>query len=109
MAYLTGSAITALKGRHAHIISICGATIALGFAAFLMIAPIAGRLYLPVCATDHVNNTLNNIKGYTGFIFAVDIHLYRCAYTIHNLKLSKNVKSTSVPFLDIKNTNFSVQ
>ncbi len=83
--------------------------VALGFAAFLLIALIAGRLYLPVWATDHVNKTLNNIKGYTGSISDVDIHLYRGAYTIHDLKLSKKVKDIPVPFLDIEKTDFSLQ
>lgn len=44
--------------RHKHL----GQNVALGFAAVLL---MAGRLYLPVWVTDHVNNTLNSIKGYT--------------------------------------------
>lgn len=83
--------------------------VAIVFAAVLIIALIAGRIYLPVWVTDHVNKTLNTIDGYSGSISDVDIHLYRGAYTIHDLKLNKKVKDIPVPFLDIKTTDFSVQ
>lgn len=81
----------------------------LGIAAFLIIALIAGRIYLPFWVTDYVNKTLDNIPGYSGSISDVDIALFRGAYVIHDLKLNKKVKDIPVPFLDIEQTDLSLQ
>ncbi|HEU4838591.1 MAG TPA: DUF748 domain-containing protein [Micavibrio sp.] len=83
--------------------------IGLGFAIILIAALIGARLYLPVWATDYVNRTLENIPGYTGSISDVDIHLYRGAYTIHDLKLFKKTRGIPVPFLDFKSSDLSIQ
>ena len=83
--------------------------IGLGFAILLAAALIGARLYLPVWATGYVNRTLENIPGYTGSISDVDIHLYRGAYTIHDLKLFKKSKGIPVPFLDFKSSDLSIQ
>ncbi len=76
---------------------------------FIIAVLIAGRLYLPFWVKDYANETLNNIKGYSGSIEAVDIHLYRSAYTIHGLKLDKKAKDIPVPFLSIDQTDLSLQ
>lgn len=83
--------------------------ITLGIILFIAAALIGARIYLPFWVTDYVNKTLANIPGYTGSISDVDIHLYRGAYTIHDLTLKKKVKDIPVPFLDIKTTDFSLQ
>jgi hypothetical protein len=83
--------------------------IVLGFAILLAALLIGARLYLPVWATGYVNRTLENIPGYTGSISDVDIHLYRGAYTIHDLKLFKKTKGIPVPFLDFKSSDLSIQ
>lgn len=81
----------------------------IGIIAFIALALIAGRIYLPIWATDYVNKTLDNIPGYTGSISDVDIHLYRGAYTIDDLKILKKNGNIPVPFVDIKKTDFSLQ
>lgn len=80
-----------------------------GFLLLLMVALIAGRLYLPIWLTDYVNKTLNNIPGYRGGVTAIDVHLYRGAYTIHGLKLNKLNAGVPVPFLDINTVDLSLQ
>lgn len=81
----------------------------LGLVIFLAAALIGARIYLPFWVTDYVNKTIDAIPGYSGSISGVDIHLYRGAYTIHNLKLYKNTKGIPVPFLDFKSSDLSLQ
>jgi len=83
--------------------------IGLGFLILIAALLIGGRIYLPIWVTDYVNKTLQNIPDYTGSISDVDIHLYRGAYTIHDLKLFKKSKGIPVPFLDFKSSDLSVQ
>ncbi len=83
--------------------------IGVGFIVLAVALLIAARAYLPIWVTDYVNKTLANIPGYTGSIRDVDIHLYRGAYTIYDLKLFKKDKGIPVPFLDFKSSDLSVQ
>ncbi len=83
--------------------------IVVGVLVFVAVVLIAARIYLPYWVTDYVNKTIDNIPGYTGSISDVDIHLYRGAYTIHNLTLNKKTNDIPVPFLDIKSTDLSLQ
>jgi hypothetical protein len=83
--------------------------ITLALVAILLVALIAGRIYLPVYVTNYVNRTLDNIPGYTGSISDVDIALFRGAYVIHDLKLLRKVKDIPVPFIDIKKSDLSIQ
>lgn len=83
--------------------------IILGIVVILVAALIAGRIYLPFWLTDYVNNVLNNIKGYKGSIVDVDVHLYRGAYTIHKLKISKENNGVPVPFFESELIDLSLQ
>jgi hypothetical protein len=67
------------------------------------------RIYLPFWVKDHVNETLNNIQGYSGSVADIDLALYRGAYVIHKLKLNKQDKNIPVPFLDIDKIDLSLQ
>jgi hypothetical protein len=80
-----------------------------GVVLFLIVALIAGRIYLPYWLTDYVNKTLDNIPGYTGSISDVDVALLRGAYTIDDLKIMKKEGGIPVPFVDIKKTDLSLQ
>lgn len=82
---------------------------AIAFVVVLVIALIAGRLYLPIWLKDYVNEQLNNIKGYRGGVDAIDVHLYRGAYSIRGLKLNKLNAGVPVPFLAIDTTDLSLQ
>ena len=75
----------------------------------LGLALLAGRIYLPIWLTGYVNKTLQNIDGYTGSVRDVDVALIRGAYTIHDLKLLKEVQGIPTPFLDFKSTDLSLQ
>lgn len=77
----------------------------LGVFALLIMA----RMALPFAVTDYVNRVINRIDGYSGSISDVDIHLYRGAYTIYDLKIFKDNGNIPVPFVDIAVTDFSVE
>jgi len=70
---------------------------------------IAGRIYLPYFVTDYVNKVLDDVPGYSGSISDVDIHLYRGAYKIYDLKMVKTDGDVQVPFVDIPEIDLSVQ
>lgn len=70
---------------------------------------VVARIALPFVVTDYVNRVINRIDGYSGSISDVDIHLYRGAYTIYDLKLFKNNGDIPVPFIDIALVDFSVE
>ena len=80
-----------------------------GLILLVVVALIAGRLYLPIWLTDYVNKTLNNIPGYRGGVQTIDVHLYRGAYQIHGLTLKKVNAGVPVPFLDIATVDLSLQ
>lgn len=77
--------------------------------AVLVIALIAARIYLGVWLLGYVNKTLANIDGYHGSVEDIDIALYRGAYRIHNLKITKKNGNIPAPFVDIKTIDLSLQ
>jgi len=75
----------------------------------IIIALIAGRLYLPTWLAGYLNEQLANMNGYSGSVEDVDIHLYRGAYTIHKLTIKKNEGKIPVPFFDVETADISVE
>jgi len=70
---------------------------------------IALRLLMPVLVKKYVNDVLADIPGYYGHVNDIDIALYRGAYVIDNLELSKVEAGSKVPFLDFKQTDISIE
>ena len=70
---------------------------------------IALRLLMPVLVKKYVNDVLADIPGYYGHVDDIDIALYRGAYVIDNLELSKVEAGSKVPFLDFKQTDISIE
>lgn len=99
------AAPTSTKVRHRHTIR----KVLFGFFVLLLVALVAVRAYLPIYITDYVNKTLDNIPGYSGSISDVDLALYRGAYVIKDLKISKDGKDIPIPFVDIRRIDFSVE
>ena len=66
-------------------------------------------IYLDIWTTKYVNRVLGTIPGYQGSVSDVNVHLYRGAYQIHDLKLSKLNGKIPTPFIDIKLVDLSVQ
>jgi len=66
--------------------------------AGLLVLGVAGRALLPWFVRDFVNRTLDRGQLYSGHIGKVGIHLWRGAYSIHDVRLSKTTGNVPVPF-----------
>lgn len=67
------------------------------------------RLFLPTIVKNYVNGVLSDIPGYYGQVEDIDIALIRGAYVIRGLYLNKVDADSQVPYIDLPNTDISVQ
>jgi len=70
---------------------------------------VVGRLVMPYAVKHYVNRKLQQLPGYGGSVGDVDIHLYRGAYTIHDVNVMKKTNNISIPFVKADRVDFSVQ
>jgi len=75
----------------------------------LIVLLCVARLFLPWFVRDYVNRTLDRNPMYSGTIGPVDIHLFRGAYAIRDVKLNKTTGNVPVPFFSAKRLSFAVQ
>lgn len=68
-----------------------------------------GRALLPGFVRDYVNRTLDQNPLYAGRIGAVTIHLWRGAYAIEDIRISKTTGNVPVPLFAAKRVDFAVQ
>lgn len=66
------------------------------------------RAALPYGVKWYVNRVLDENPDYDGQIGDVDIHLWRGAYSIDDLKIIKTTGKARIPFLDIRKVDLSV-
>lgn len=67
------------------------------------------RLLLPYGVKNYVNGVLADLPGYYGHVSDIDISLIRGAYVIHGLYLNKVDAGSEVPFLDLEQTDISIE
>lgn len=70
---------------------------------------LLARILLPYFLERYVNQVLNDIPGYTGFVEDIDLALYRGAYIIEGLHLQKVDAELSTPFLIIPKSDISIE
>jgi hypothetical protein len=68
-----------------------------------------GRAIMPWAVRDYVNRTLDKNPLYAGEIGEVEIHLWRGAYAIDDVRISKTTASVPVPFFAAKRVDFAIQ
>ena len=68
-----------------------------------------GRALMPWAVRDYVNRTLDKNPLYAGEIGEVEIHLWRGAYAIDDVRISKTTASVPVPFFAAKRVDFAIQ
>ncbi len=68
-----------------------------------------GRAMLPNFVRAYVNRTLNRSLLYAGKIGEVQIHLWRGAYSIFDVRLSKKTGDVPVPLFAAQRVDFSIQ
>jgi len=69
---------------------------------------VIGRLILPHAVKRYVNQKLETLPGYGGSSGEVDVHLYRGAYTIHDVDIVKKTNSVPIPFVKAERVDFSI-
>jgi uncharacterized protein DUF748 len=73
-------------------------------AAFLVV-----HTYLAIWVRDYVNRKLSEIHGYHAHVAAVTLHLWRGAYQVHNIEITKTTGKVPVPFFSAPLVDLSVQ
>jgi hypothetical protein len=68
-----------------------------------------GRALMPWAVRDYVNRTLDRNPLYSGRIGPVSIHLWRGAYSIDDVNISKTTGNVPVPFFSAKRIDFAIQ
>jgi len=79
------------------------------FLLVLAAALIAARVALPYFVKKYVNQKINEIPGYGGHVEDIGIHLWRGAYTIHEIHIEKTDGKVPVPFFAAPDIDFSVE
>ncbi|WP_430403190.1 DUF748 domain-containing protein [Fluviicola sp.] len=71
------------------------------------------RLLLPYIVLHYVNGKLENLEEYYGHVDDIDIHLYRGAYEIKDIKILKKVdkgaKKDTIPFFKSPSIDLSIE
>ena len=83
-------------------------TVGLIVVVLILVGGVA-RAMLPWFVRDYVNRTLDRNPLYAGTIGEVDIHLWRGAYSIQGVRISKTVGNTPVPFFAADRVDFAMQ
>ncbi len=79
---------------------------------FLLVVVLIGaalRIAIPWMVRDYVQRTLDRSPLYTGRIGQVRMHLWRGAYSIQDVRISKRTGSVPVPLFSGKEVDFSIQ
>jgi hypothetical protein len=80
------------------------------FILFVLVILFAiARAMLPWGVRKYVNRTLDRNELYAGTIGRVEIHLWRGAYSINDIKISKRTGNVPVPFFSAPTVDFSIE
>jgi hypothetical protein len=79
--------------------------IALGL---VVCAGAAVRAALPGWVRTYVNQTLDRGADFSGDVGDIDIHLWRGAYAINDVRITKRRRSVPVPFFECPRVEFSI-
>lgn len=75
----------------------------------LVLGTSVGRAMLPWGGRNYVNRTLDRNPLYAGTIGEVQIHLWRGAYSIQDVRVSKTTGNVPVPFFAAKRVDFAME
>jgi hypothetical protein len=77
--------------------------------AVLVVVLGAARLALPSVLTWYVNRTIDQSPLYDGKIGDIDVHLWRGAYTIEDIRLLKTTGNVPVPLFAARRVDLALQ
>jgi hypothetical protein len=90
--------------RFWHRLSVGTRIVLLTLVALLVVA----RLIMPYAVQRYVNHKLQQLPGYGGSVGEVDIHLWRGAYSIHDVDIMKKTNNVPFPFVSARRVDFSM-
>jgi len=70
---------------------------------------VAARLAMPYAVADYVNRKLAALDSYEGHVGDIDVHLWRGAYSIDDIEISKKGAKRPVPFFKARRVDLSVE
>jgi hypothetical protein len=70
---------------------------------------VAVRAALPTVATRYTNKIINDMPGYEGHVADVDLHLWRGAYTLHDVELIQIINKQRVPVFRAPHVQLAVE
>lgn len=76
--------------------------------AALAVLLVAVRVALPSVVRSRMNRALDSLGDYHGHVDDVGLGLWRGAYVLSHLRLTKRAGEVSVPFLDVERIDFSI-
>src|SRR5690242_20333361 len=79
------------------------------FVLVLVLLALTARAFLPLVIRAYVNRTLDRNLLYEGRIGPVEVHLWRGAYSLRDVQISKRTGNVPVPLFSAKRVDFSVQ
>jgi hypothetical protein len=75
----------------------------------VVVAVLLGiRVALPIVITNYANRLLNSVEAIEGHIGDVDLHLWRGAYTVHDIEINQVSGGKPVPMLLVPTIELSV-
>ena len=76
--------------------------------AVVIVALVAARLFLAGWVADYLNRRMAHMGDYRGHVAAVDLHLWRGAYSMRDLRVEKRTGKVPVPLLRAPNVDIDV-
>jgi hypothetical protein len=81
----------------------------LKISGIILLILLVVRLALPYVVLKYVNKVLSEMNGYYGHVEDIDIHLWRGAYTINQLRIDRKEKNIKTPFFKAEQIDLSVE
>ncbi len=69
---------------------------------------VCARIALPFIVKKYVNEAINELEGYSGYVEDIDIAIYRGAYAINGLHIYSDDMGKNVPLLECQSVDLSV-
>ncbi len=74
----------------------------------LVVLLIAARIAAPWIIRAAINDRLASLDGYSGHVEDIDLHLWRGAYKMKELRLTRTIEEEQAPFLSAATLDFSL-
>ncbi len=80
----------------------------LGWLLLIIVLLLVVRMLLPYVVRHYLNSRMDRMGDYHGHIVDIDLHLWRGAYSVDDLKVVKVSGKVPVPLLDAPRTDIEL-